>query len=504
MKKVLLILSLLFIFPLSIFAAGSVTVSKSSITLDDGGSTTFEVKATNSAGKVTISSSNTSIVTVDKSSEWLDNSSVKVTVKAKGTGSANVTVTVDAATYDMEVIKKTYTVSVKVNAPKSSNNNLSNLTVNGTKVSGFSASKTSYTLSNTDDNKISISAAAEDSKAKVSGTGDKTLKYGKNTFDVVVTAENGSKKTYKVIVTKNDNRNKNNDLSSLTVSGLTFDFNKNTTSYTLSAEHSIDKVEISAKAEDSKAKVSGTGSKTLKDGKNTFSVTVTAENESKKTYNIVINRKNANGTLGDLSSNNKIKSLSIKGYDIKFDTNTDKYYIEASKDVDKLDLEVTLADSKAKYDVLNNSGFNKSINEVTIKVTSEDGKEKEYKIEVLKKELVGFDTNKEDTKKDDAKKEDTKTTDTKKDNKWIIFLVIAIIELLFIIGYLIFTKMKSGNSSNQVNSTAATSANPNVFHTFEPTSTPVEQPSLEPDFTNLNMNNTTTKTDDQADIINIE
>ena len=49
---------------------------------------------------------------------------------------------------------------------------------------------------------ISISAAANDTKATVSGTGTKTLNAGDNTFSIVVTAENGVTKTYIVRVTR--------------------------------------------------------------------------------------------------------------------------------------------------------------------------------------------------------------------------------------------------------------------------------------------------------------
>lgn len=49
---------------------------------------------------------------------------------------------------------------------------------------------------------IKVSASAEDSKAKVTGTGDITINEGDNTIEVKCTAENGSVKTYKVKVTK--------------------------------------------------------------------------------------------------------------------------------------------------------------------------------------------------------------------------------------------------------------------------------------------------------------
>ncbi len=50
--------------------------------------------------------------------------------------------------------------------------------------------------------KISISATAEDSKSKISGTGEATINEGDNNFEIRCTAENGSAKTYKIKVTK--------------------------------------------------------------------------------------------------------------------------------------------------------------------------------------------------------------------------------------------------------------------------------------------------------------
>lgn len=50
--------------------------------------------------------------------------------------------------------------------------------------------------------KISISATAEDSKSKISGTGEVTINEGDNNFEIRCTAENGSAKTYKIKVTK--------------------------------------------------------------------------------------------------------------------------------------------------------------------------------------------------------------------------------------------------------------------------------------------------------------
>lgn len=84
---------------------------------------------------------------------------------------------------------------------KSSDNKLSSLTVSeGSLSPSFSSGTTSYSVSVVDVSSIKISASASDSKATVSGTGTKDLELGNNSFSVVVTAENGSKKTYTVKV----------------------------------------------------------------------------------------------------------------------------------------------------------------------------------------------------------------------------------------------------------------------------------------------------------------
>ena len=65
-------------------------------------------------------------------------------------------------------------------------------------------------------------------------------------------------------------------------------FSSGTTTYKVDLTSETESLTISAKAKDSKAKVSGTGKKELKIGENNFTVTVTAEDGSKKTYTISV------------------------------------------------------------------------------------------------------------------------------------------------------------------------------------------------------------------------
>ena len=80
-----------------------------------------------------------------------------------------------------------------------------------------------------------------------------------------------------------------NTLSDLTVSGITFDFDSNTTSYNLNLDS--DEITITAIATSSDAIVSGDiGTQTLSFGENIFTITVTSEAGTKKDYVLNINR----------------------------------------------------------------------------------------------------------------------------------------------------------------------------------------------------------------------
>lgn len=85
---------------------------------------------------------------------------------------------------------------------KSGNNALSALTVSaGTLTPAFDPAVTDYTLSlPLRTNKITFTATPSDSKATVQGDGEVALRSGENKVAVVVTAEDGSAKTYNITV----------------------------------------------------------------------------------------------------------------------------------------------------------------------------------------------------------------------------------------------------------------------------------------------------------------
>ena len=93
------------------------------------------------------------------------------------------------------------------------------------------------------------------------------------------------------VVDVEDEKSSNNYLSELTIDIENFNFDKNTTEYTLVVDNNTQIITISAKAEDEKAQVIGTGQKALKVGENKYTITVIAEDEAKREYNIVITRE---------------------------------------------------------------------------------------------------------------------------------------------------------------------------------------------------------------------
>jgi len=186
--------------------------------------------------------------------------------------------------------------------------------------------------------------------------------------------------------TKLEEKSSNAYLKSLTIEGeeLLPTFNKETTSYTMQVESDVTELNIKAEAEHEKATVEIQGNKDLKDGENTVTISVNAEDNTIKIYEITVT-KSEKIALG-------LKSLDIKDKDIKNEFKTDVYSYEIDvEDVTKLDIEAIANDEKATVEILGNEDLQDGENTITIIVSSEDGKEKvTYQIKV-NKGIVGND-----------------------------------------------------------------------------------------------------------------
>lgn len=182
---------------------------------------------------------------------------------------------------------------------KSSNANLSNLGIRPHDFSGFKAATTSYKAvvpENTET--IEVYAKTQDAKAKVTGTGKKTLQSGDNKVDVVVTAEDGTEKIYTINIVRGDqegeyDENSGNGLSELKIgnSDLSPEFNTNVYEYTAKYIGEDTKLEIEAKPTDEDYIVEVTGNENLQEGENTITILVSEKNGNNvATYQITLNK----------------------------------------------------------------------------------------------------------------------------------------------------------------------------------------------------------------------
>lgn len=174
-------------------------------------------------------------------------------------------------------------------------------------------------------------------------------------------------------------KSNNNYLSELKLSNGTLVFDKEKTEYKVTVAYNIEKMEVTTKTEDGKAKFEITGNEELKVGENTITIKVTVEDGSEREYKIEVIRKEQNANL---SSNSKLKSLTIKNYNINFSSSVYDYTIKIGNE-DRLNITYTTADSKSDVTVTGNENLeNGSIIKVT--VVAEDGTTTIYKINVKK------------------------------------------------------------------------------------------------------------------------
>lgn len=112
----------------------------------------------------------------------------------------------------------------------------------------------------------------------------KTVTISKKSTGGSSGTSSGGSTTSKPVV----NYSKDNNLKSLTISEGTLSpkFSASTTSYTVDLASTVTSIKIDAVANDSKAKVKGTGTKELEPGENIIEITVTAENGNPKVYTI--------------------------------------------------------------------------------------------------------------------------------------------------------------------------------------------------------------------------
>ena len=209
-----------------------------------------------------------------------------------------------------------------------------------------------------------------------------TTKISVGTADVVDNAGNSAVGDVHTLLMQ-VNKSSNNYLNSLSVTGHKINFSKTKLNYSINVNYDVESIKINAGIEDAKARLSGVGTKKLELYNNNFYVVVTAENGSKRTYTITVNRKDKDGNVKKLSADNSLKELVIDGYNINFNDEILEYTILLKDDDKKLNISAVSNDKNATIEIKEPENYLKGNNIVTVTVTSENGEVKEFKINAV-------------------------------------------------------------------------------------------------------------------------
>lgn len=206
MKKYI---TMVFLFLLT-FMIGSVSVDAASLGISvstksvvRGGKVVVRVNASDVMGKMSLTTSNSGVLSGGTSSVWIENETKTFTFQANSAGSATITVNaIDMSDTGGNAYRGSQSITINVYNPApvilSSNNNLGSLGIDGKELTpGFSQDVLEYSVEmEPETTKVNVVGWVADGSASVAGLGEREVVDGANRLEVVVTAQNGTSKTY--------------------------------------------------------------------------------------------------------------------------------------------------------------------------------------------------------------------------------------------------------------------------------------------------------------------
>ena len=445
-----ILLSILFLIAIAPKSnAASLVINFSSSSAKVGDTVTATVTGKGASGKVNLSVSGNA--SLSESSIFVDGSA-SVSVKINGEGNVKVTATAAdmADTSNAEPFSGSTAGTIKVSSnssssssnvsnnsgstdnnkttTKSNNANLSNLGIKPNDFKGFKPATTSYNVTVPNDiEKVTVYATAQDKKATIKGNGTQKLNVGKNALNVVVTAEDGTTKTYTINVTREEAKNDKNettdkttsntdttnsttsensentestsesDLKKLSIKGynLTPTFSPDVYEYKVDVSGDVSSLDIETEGANHNVSIDIVGNENLTYGENTITLLVyNEETKQNSTYQIIVNKTSAdvnglNDTLNDaVKKANKIRMilLGVAGFIIicaiifvivkhRLNTNDDEKYEYDDDDKERLNLDEEDEFFKRLNNKKKDEIFAIKDDEINIQETNEENKE---------------------------------------------------------------------------------------------------------------------------------
>ena len=360
---------------------------------------------------------------VNKSADNLKpGSTVTVTINAEVENNANLSAFTLGLAYDGSLINYENGNGAN-NVNIQGGNGKITMSYNGDKInSNFTVATLNFKVNNINENKttslsLSASGVTSDVSARANSANISLLTLGKDAT-----------------------------LKSLKIPNATLQpsFNKNTTDYSTEVKD-VTEVSVDAVATDSSAKIQISDNyRNLQKGDNLIKIVVTAENGTSKTYNIKVSLDTTPTDEELLKADATLKSLTIKGQKLDFKPDEKKYFLEVPYKTTSLTIEALATNEKAKVE-MSSTKLKVGKNDITIKVTSEDGSNNiTYDLVITRAE---------------QKKEIVKTCpDTTSSKEWLIYSIsmFLIFSIGLTLGYLlkkydVFSKLKNKKENKKKN-----------------------------------------------------
>jgi tRNA threonylcarbamoyladenosine modification (KEOPS) complex Pcc1 subunit len=224
---------------------------------------------------------------------------------------------------------------------------------------------------------VTLTGVKRHPEASVSGDGVVALNVGDNVVNITVTAEDRTTiRTYRVTVHRLSN---DASLSALAVSegALTPAFDAAVTDYAVTVGNAVTSINIAGIARHPSASVAGNvANKTLPVGATVVNVTVTAEDETVRTYKVTVRRLSNDATLSSLT-------VSTGSISPTFNPVTKDYAVTVANSVTSIGV-TGIANHPGAGVAGNvaNKSLTAGVNVVSIVVTAEDGTSLTYKVTV--------------------------------------------------------------------------------------------------------------------------
>ena len=366
-KKILFLILLFFVilFYNTIVNAASFSASASKTTLTNGSTATITITASDCAGKFSITSSDSNVVSISSSSEWVESGSKSITITAKKEGSAKITVkAADVSDSSANVVSGSKSISITVKDTTSNNNsnsNSNNSNNNNNNNNNNNPTPAEPTFTSTNETVYAKSKANIRSSYSTSSTKVGSLSEGDSVTRIGIGNNGWSKITYNgqtayvstslLTKTKPEENNKNNETTDNTTDNseenndkpeetilqldelkienydLTPEFSKDIYEYKVNIDEDIGKLNIEPISNDKDITIEVKGNENLKIGDNLITITLKKDGVEEKVYNITVTKKEnvkeetvtkinqdlLNQEIEQINRNLKIRQWTIRG-----------------------------------------------------------------------------------------------------------------------------------------------------------------------------------------------